>query len=357
MTSSAVLEILKLIGAVAFGGLAGQLLAEYFRRRGARVQTLTLIERVNREVSPGLKGITLARSVAAGDTTHLEPLQDLREYQLTLRNSSSLHLQNVEVQFEFPAEDVESWASRPARSQTALIPVNAIANDPWKKAFRWQIPQLPAGDSVEFTFQAVAPSSDEYVVALYNAAGAVIEKVKGEPSPTGINLEKLINPLIICIAFVTTLNAVWWVWQSKTEESKLQSTLKNLTPAARTDDVIATDHTLATSGCDLRIMSKANPGADSSFPNLWLIKHQVLNVGQKPCTFEWKNVFSRDTMEPGGISVRYQGSNGKPKPSKVQIFIFDMSSGPLTKGAADNGLTKLSSQSEIEALIPAVSQQ
>jgi hypothetical protein len=88
MNSAALMEILKLLAGVIFGGVAGQALAEYLRRRSGRIKTIPLIERVNRGFSPSLKGITLARYIE-GDTTRLEALKHLREYQLTLRNTSS----------------------------------------------------------------------------------------------------------------------------------------------------------------------------------------------------------------------------------------------------------------------------
>jgi hypothetical protein len=182
------MEILKLIVAFLSGGAAGQVLAELFRRRAGRIQTIRLIERVNREVRPELKGVTLARVTTIGLQRQLEEVPSLREYQLTLRNTSKVHLQNVEIQFEFPTEDVQAWASRPVRSQTALIARDATANEPWKKAFRWQIPHLPVGDSVEFTFQAVAPPSNNYLAALYNSERVVIERVTADRPSHGITI-------------------------------------------------------------------------------------------------------------------------------------------------------------------------
>jgi len=160
--------IVRIILPLFFGGLAGALFNEWRRRRDSKVQAIPLIERVNRLISPELEGITLAQMV--GDATHrqLEELRNLREYQLTLRNTSTVHLQDAEILFEFPAEDVQAWASRPALSKTPLLTIDALSTDPWKKAFRWRIPHLPSGDSVEFTFRAVDPAAELYGVALYN---------------------------------------------------------------------------------------------------------------------------------------------------------------------------------------------
>jgi hypothetical protein len=57
------LEILKLVVSILCGGAAGALLNEWFRRRKGKVQPISLVERVNRSVSPELEGITLARMV------------------------------------------------------------------------------------------------------------------------------------------------------------------------------------------------------------------------------------------------------------------------------------------------------
>src|SRR5205807_8399098 len=105
------IEALKIVAALLGGGLTGALLNRWFQSRDRRLQRIPLIERVNRIVSHQLQGITLARKVG-NDSTHLEELNSLREYQLTLRNTSTIHLQDVEIQFEFPTEDSQAWASR-----------------------------------------------------------------------------------------------------------------------------------------------------------------------------------------------------------------------------------------------------
>ena len=94
---SVVIEILKIILPLLGGGAVGALLNEWLRRRGARVQAIPLIERVNRPVSPELKGLTLARLTGDGQTRRLEEIKNVREYQFTLRNTSTVHLQDVEI--------------------------------------------------------------------------------------------------------------------------------------------------------------------------------------------------------------------------------------------------------------------
>ncbi len=172
------LDILKTIATLAAAALLNYLIT----RRGNRLQKIPLIERVNRVVDPNLKGFTLARQIGEGTNRHIEEIANVREYVMTIRNTSSIHMKEVEVQFEFPTEDVEGWASRPAISRTALISKSALASEPWKKAFRWQIPYLPCADSVEFSFNAIDPPSDGYEVALYNSERVVVEVSKGEPS-------------------------------------------------------------------------------------------------------------------------------------------------------------------------------
>jgi hypothetical protein len=164
------IELVKILASILGGGLAGALINELFRRRREKVQRVQLIERVNRPVS-ALEGFTVARPSGAGGA--LVEVKDLREYQLTLRNSTSTHLVDVEVLFGFPASDVQALVSLPAMSRTPLV-VKPVTATRGSTGFRWAIPNFPAGDSVEFTFRVVAASSDKYEVALYNVEeGAV----------------------------------------------------------------------------------------------------------------------------------------------------------------------------------------
>lgn len=179
------MELLKLILTLLSGGACGALINEWLFRRKARVQPIPLVERVNRVVSSELHGFVLARVPVGSESGDLEVIQRVREYQFTLRNSSYIHLHNAEVQFEFPSEDVEARAERPVRSKTTPVPVDAEISKPWKRGFRWRIPEFPPGDSMEFTFRAVNSPSSEYEVALYGGGQVVIEKSKGEPIAHG----------------------------------------------------------------------------------------------------------------------------------------------------------------------------
>ena len=82
-------EVSTILVSLAGGGAAGALLNEWFRRRRDRVQSIPLIERVNRLISPELKGFTLARVVGSSTNRGLEEVKNLREYQLTIRNTST----------------------------------------------------------------------------------------------------------------------------------------------------------------------------------------------------------------------------------------------------------------------------
>jgi hypothetical protein len=173
------LEILKVLLGVA----AGAFLNEWLRRRSARVQTIPLIQRVNRLVNPDLQEFTLARKL---DDGRLEEVKNVREYQFTLRNTSAVHLQDVEVQFEFPADDVEGHAERPTLSKTPPISVDAIVTPPWKRSFRWRIPRFPSSDTIDFTFRAVEPESDKFEVAMFRSDRVVIERSERDSSTRSV---------------------------------------------------------------------------------------------------------------------------------------------------------------------------
>lgn len=178
------LDVLRIVLPLLGGGVAGAFISDWLRRKQGRVQTIPLIERVNRLVKSELTGITLARVIEGENGNRLEEISRVREYQLTLRNTSSIHLQKIEIQFEFPSLDVEAWPERPALSKTSPIELTAAVTPPWKKGFRWQIPEFPSTDSIEFTFRAIDPDSDDYEVALYNGGQVIVAKTKLEPSST-----------------------------------------------------------------------------------------------------------------------------------------------------------------------------
>ncbi len=261
-------------------------MSDWRRRRDSKVQPIPLIERVNRLVSPELEGITLARVVGDADHRQLEELKKLREYQLTLRNTSTVHLQDVEILFEFPAKDVEAWVSRPVLSKTPLLNVDAIPTESWKKAFRWRIPHLPSGDSVEFTFRAVDPTSELYEVALYKGDRIIIEKLVGEPAPKRRLGEGQI--ILLLLGLLGCGLFMGWIFGYRfiPESSERLTTVK-------------------LAGCDLRVVSLYDRYG-RSFNSPWQIKNRIINVGTESCVVRSVQLDARGpfTIEPGAISER-----------------------------------------------------
>jgi hypothetical protein len=273
------LDILKVVGAVLCGGLAGAFLTEWYRRKHGRLQRIPLIERVNRIVNPNLKGgITLARVIGDEPFRQLVELNKLREYQLTLRNTSTVHLQDVEIQFEFPAEDVQEYASpRTTLSKTALLKVDASPTDgtAFPTVFRWRIPHLPSDDSVEFTFQAENPASEKYVVALYNSERVIVEKVEGEPAP--IKSPQNWKALLVILSAAGSL---WLLLLAGARYGII------VVPGPVDSLTVVKE-----AGCDLRVLSSfARYEQDS---NTRVIQHRIFNAGQS-C------VVSSDKLDPKG---------------------------------------------------------
>jgi hypothetical protein len=293
------LETVKILAALLGGGLAGAFITEWFRRRREKVQRIQLIERANRPVNP-LEGFILAR-VSGGANRALEEVKDLREYQLTMRNSTSTHLQNAEIQFEFPAEDVQAIVSPPTLSRTPLV-LKDTKLEKGAKVFRWIIPHFPTGDSVEFTFRAVAPSSDKYEVALYYV-GIIFEKIVGEPPPAvkKSSFAKIIIPASMISALALFLYAAL--------TGRIQSTSgENLT-------------TVKLAGCELRIVS-AFEGYDKSFNNSpWHIRHRIFNVGNRDCIIQSQTLKLENptVIRPGDTLDREQVSEHAPKLTGVAI--------------------------------------
>jgi hypothetical protein len=285
------------------GGLAGGVLNEWYRKKHSKLQRIPLIERVNRLVSPKLQGgITLARAV--GDPAHLVELTDLREYQLTLRNTSTIHLQNVEIQFEFPAKDVQQYASpRTTLSKTALLKVDASPTDAtaFPAVFRWRIPHLPSDDSVEFTFHAENSASEKYVVALYNSDRVIVERVEGEPASKrapGWWKPPLIIPLVTGLVLSLVLTGSWF---------GIIGPVDRLTVVKE-------------AGCDLRVVTSYDRYERDSETRV--IQHRIFNAGQS-C------VVSSDQLDPKGpftigageVITRERLALSRPKLVQIEVSV------------------------------------
>jgi len=293
--------LLTLLVPLIGGGACGAVINEWFHRRRSRTQPIPLIERVNRLVSSELQGFVLARPAGEGQNRNLEAIQRVREYQLTLRNTSYIHIHSAEIQFEFPSEDVEAWAERPARSKTAPIPLEASISEPWKKGYRWLIPEFPPGDSMEFTFKAVDPPSDEYEVALYGGGQVVIEKSKGEPVAKGPFLAKLADGTKIAASVI----------------------LFFILPLAPASIMIATSPTGSKStvvdwaGGSLNVESSSFQVNSSLFSRAgpWKLHYSILNTGSRKCFVKWENAHENPaTVEPGGtILIPSEYTSKKPR--------------------------------------------
>jgi hypothetical protein len=322
------LEIVKLLATLVGGGLAGALFTEWLRRRRSKVRLIPLIERVNRQVSPELQGITLARIVGTSTNRKLEELKNLREYQLTMRNTSPIHLQDAEVQFEFPADDVQAWASRPSLSKTSLVEVDAAASPPWRKAFRWKIPHLPSGDSVEFTFRAVDPSSDSYEAALYHSEGVVFERIVGEPLRRA-DVPGFVGQLGQVVAGVAAgalmAATVSSLWSPKVNVSRIPTERFNPAPP---DQITA----IKLGGCNLRVSSSTYQMHDG----VWLTTTFVLNLGAQTCVIQSNelNLVNPLTVDPNDLrEPRRFFSEKEPRIADAGISVHAPSTPPATTTA------------------------
>jgi hypothetical protein len=173
----------------------------------------------------------------------------------------------VEIQFEFPVEDIQAWASRPSLSKTALVLVEGQASEPWKRAFRWRIPHLPSGDSVEFTFRSVDSPSGDYEVALYNSDLVIVEKVIGEPAPPKRRIDLpgvifLASVITVAIATVVGLSVGFLVSPTGEELSSVSQ-----------------------AGCELRIASYYDRFGNG-FRSPFRIKYSVFNIGSQGCVVQ-----------------------------------------------------------------------
>jgi hypothetical protein len=157
------LTLLGLAITLLGGGLAGSLLTYLTQRQKSKTKEISLVERVNREQGE-LQNIRLVRTDSDG--TIKGAVKKVRIHEMTLQNTSGLALSNSEIQFDFPAADIDAWVSRPSRSKATLIRVDVQAA-PNETSVRWRLPKLVSGDAVEFSFQLVEPTSAKYEAALY----------------------------------------------------------------------------------------------------------------------------------------------------------------------------------------------
>jgi len=311
------MEIFKMLLSLIGGGLGGALLNEWLHRRRARMQPIPLIERVNRLVSSELKGFVLARRVGTDrENQSLEVVRRIREYQFTLRNSSYIHLHNAEVQFEFPSKDIDGRAERPSRSKTTPVQVESEIAEPWKAGYRWRIPELPPGDSIEFTFRAVDPSSDEYEVALYNGGQIVIEKSKGEPREKQINSNlTTIVPIVLMVACLTIF--AFMIYKTIVDRARHESTIIDW---AGCNLMVSTTYDLV----NAKFFSLSQSGP-------WSFNSDIMNTGNRKCFLKWQSSSGNGfTVDPGSDVTVDQGyTNNRPRLAQVGL-LFGLDS-PINK--------------------------
>jgi hypothetical protein len=287
------------------------------------VQRIPLIERVNRRVSPELQEFTLAR--IGGANRQQGDVKVIREYQLTMRNTSPMHLRDAEVQFEFPADDVEAWVERPKLSKTPLEVVGAAAvKAPWKKAFRWKIPHLPSGDSVEFTFRAVNPITGLYEAALYGIEGVVLNKMADEPplrieGISGLDVGWVLAAAVALGAFLTLFGHWAFTSPPRAQPATLSITDKPKPPEIHTRIKLA--------GCNLQVTSSADLMRDGT----WHRGIDIINLGAQGCEIQSDKMglVKPEIVDAGRERGAGSGfSEGEPKlvDAEISVHTTDTSS-------------------------------
>ncbi len=312
------MDILRLLVPILGVGSCVALITAWVQYRRAKTRAIPLIERVNRLVSSELKGFVLARFVPEGEGGHLEAVQRVREYQLTLRNTSPIHLHNAEIQFDFPSKEIEGLAERPARSKTTPTPIEVAKkiSEPRQGASRWCIPEFPPDDSIEFTFRAVDPSTDDYEVALYNCGRVVIEKSKGEPKAKYTGFGAKISG-VLASAFVLAYLAeiVIFVSNSASNPTVHQATVVDW------------------AGCSLNVVTDAGQVNFKAFSQSgpWSLYSHILNLGTRKCFIKWESSSGYPITIYPGTSVTLVSEYTKEKPKLTPVGLLFGPDGPNNK--------------------------
>jgi hypothetical protein len=239
-----------------------------------------------------------------GGERKLEEIKNVREYQFTLRNTSTVHLQDVEIQFEFPTSDVEAWAERPALSKTAPVTVEAAVTEPWKRGYRWRIPQFPSTDSIEFTFRAVDPTTDNYEVALYHSERVVIERSSGQGEKKS-NQTTRYRHLLLLTASATFLAVFAVEFSDRSGYGKKVSAVNQ-------------------GGCTLAIESTFSPINPDGLPwkGPWQLNYRVSNIGTQRCFVQSTHLPDAKTpLEPGGDLFHFAYSETRPQMIQADFLI------------------------------------
>jgi hypothetical protein len=197
-------------------------------------------------------------------------IKNLRVYQFTLYNASGVNLRNSQIQFEFSSDDVQPWVDRPTRSRTALTPVEALSTPPWKTTFRWQIPNLPPRDSVEFSFDGFEPTSEDYEAALYSDLNVVLRKTKGEPERPVLSPAFVVRSLAVTAMVVAIVSFALLQYQKPIEDSH-ERLLRDAVAVLDEAEKSPTDHErVVKRGTRAPVADKGDARTPARWPTRWL---------------------------------------------------------------------------------------
>lgn len=338
-----------LVGGGAGGAIIAAALTEWIRGRRGRLQRVQLIERVNRLVEP-TEGFALARLVEERPKGKKQwvPVEGVREYQFTLRNTTSVHLKDLEIQFEFPVAQVEGLATRPVLSRTALEVVAPAVSEPWKSGHRWKIPYLPPKDSVEFTFKSVNCPSEEYEAALLNADRVVIQKMHGEPAQGEVTGQAATSVVLVLLLMLSLGFCGYLLLRNErsalapkdemaaqAEEDKAsQAPVGEEAKALKDEGFGQVGARIGGAGCEFTVESSYNAtlkDTEGGPKKPWQIFDYITNTGKQKCVYQLPGREIR-TLKPSNGQQYFGYSDAKPKLTEIQIR-FGLKS-PTTKATA-----------------------
>lgn len=194
------------------GGACGAFINEYFRKKRTLTQVVPLLERINRDpLESNESGVRYCREQANGQLTKIERL---RQFQMTLHNTTEQDLEGATILFEFSCEGVEAWSSatQTGRHYVAKMPE---ATDPSHRAFprqgktfvQWQFTQFSSGDSIDFSVLAFEPKATTFEASIYGKPNIQIKKIAYNqqsietPEPQ-LSLVAVIALVVFCLILV-----------------------------------------------------------------------------------------------------------------------------------------------------------